>query len=126
MAGHDKTGRSTMRARFAALPHDVLTSPGYRACSPAARAVMLELIMLHNGFNNGKIGLSIRDAASRCNIGKATAARAFQELDDNGLVDCVEKGSFRDHHRIATTFRLLWLRCDVTQTIPMRRYRQAA
>jgi hypothetical protein len=97
MAGHDKTGRSTKPARYAALPHDVLTSPGYRACSPAARAVMLELIMLHNGFNNGKIGLSIRDAATRCNIGKDTAARAFQELDDNGLVDCVEKGSFRDY-----------------------------
>jgi hypothetical protein len=40
---------------------------------------MLELIMLYNGYNNGKIGLSIRDAATRCNIGKATAARAGVE-----------------------------------------------
>jgi Fe2+ or Zn2+ uptake regulation protein len=123
MARHDRTGRSRTTGRFAALPHDVLDSPGYLGTSPAARAVLVELVRLHNGFNNGAIALGVRKAASRCNISPATVARALQELADAGLVDCTGKGSFRIRNREASTFRLTWLRCDVTQAIPLRRYR---
>lgn len=126
MPRHNRTGRDAGLGRFAALPHDVLCSPGFLAASPAARAVLLELIRLHNGSNNGRIGLGVREAAARCNISKATASRAFQELADCGLVELVEKGSFRERRRLASTFRLLWLRCDVTYTIPARRYRQSS
>jgi Fe2+ or Zn2+ uptake regulation protein len=125
MARHDRTGRSTTPGRFTALPHDVLDSPGYLGTSPAARAVLVELVRLHNGRNNGGIALGVRLAATRCNVSPATVARALQELGDAGLVDCIAKGSFRIKDRQASTYRLNWLRCDVTQAIPMRRYRAA-
>jgi Fe2+ or Zn2+ uptake regulation protein len=125
MPKHDRTGRSTTPGRFAALPHDVLDSSGYVGTSPAARAVLVELVRLHNGSNNGAIVLSARMAATRCNISPATVARALQELADAGLVDCVSKGSFKVKDRNASTYRLTWLRCDMTQTTPLRRYRAA-
>lgn len=123
MPSHDKTGRSAAPARFAALPHDVLKSPGFLATSPPARAVLLELIRLHNGSNNGAIGLCVREAAERCKVSKSTASRALQELDDYGLIDQMTKGSFRQRNRHASTYRLTWLACDVSGVIPPRRYR---
>ncbi len=124
MARHDRKGRSKMAGRFAALPHDVLNSPGYLATTPPARAVLVELIRLHNGSNNGALGFGVREAAARCHISKATASRALQELEDCGLVETVSKGSFRERRRLASTYRLLWLRCDLTHVVPTRRYRE--
>jgi Fe2+ or Zn2+ uptake regulation protein len=125
MPRHNRKGRSTTPGRFSLLPHDVLESPGYLATKPAARSVLVELVRLHNGCNNGAIVLSARMAAKRCNISPASVARALQELADAGLVDCMSKGSFKLKDRNASTYRLTWLRCEVTHTIPMRRYRAA-
>jgi hypothetical protein len=123
MARHDRKGRSLGNGRFVALPFEVLESSGYRAASVAARAVLVELAMTYHGANNGRLALSARHAADRCNMGKGTALRALQELEDCGLVECVEKGGFRDKRRLASEYRLLWLRCDRTGAIPARRYR---
>jgi len=120
---HDRTGRSTFGERFVALPHDVIESPGFRRSSPAARAVLIEVARLYNGRNNGSIGVSIRDAAAWCGIGKSTAARALQDLEDSGLIERTAVGSFRDHLRIASTFRITWRRCDVTGAQACRKYR---
>lgn len=124
MAKHNAKGRSNGVERFAGLPHDVLNSPGFLATKPNARAVLLELARIYNGQNNGRLGLSIRDAAQRCNIGKSATAEAFQQLEDCGLIDRMTKGSFSAHKRLASEWRLLWRGCDVTGTIPTRRYRQ--
>ncbi len=124
MPRHNKKGRSVFPGRFAAVPHDVLVSPGYLGTSPPARAVLLEVLRHFNGSNNGAIGLGVRDAAKRCKVSPATVARALQELADAGLVDCMAKGSFAIKNGLASTFRLTWLRCDVTHVHPMRRYRE--
>lgn len=124
MRRSNRKGRSDGLGRFAALPHDVLDSPGYRDTTPAARAVLLELIRIENGRNNGAIALSVRDAAERCNIGRDTASRALQDLEDAGLIELVEKGCFRHHHRLASTYRLTWLRDAKLGHLPSRKYRQ--
>lgn len=122
MARHDRTGRSISEGRFVRLPHSVMDSPGYAATHPPARAVLLELAKRYTGYNNGRIGLSIRDAACACRISTGTAGRAIQELEDCGLIECVEKGSFSRRRRLASEYRLLWQRCDVTMVQPARHY----
>ncbi len=57
------TGRS-MTSRFARLDHRLLESAAYRALSPNARALLVELTRMDNGSNNGALWLSVRDAAA--------------------------------------------------------------
>jgi hypothetical protein len=126
MARVSKTGRTKPGAiigGFVALPYDVLDSPGYRSTSPPARAVLIVLARRFTGRNNGALALSVRDAASEANVSPATASRALQELDDAGLIEMVDKGSFTHHRRLATTWRLNWRTCDLTGKVPARRYR---
>lgn len=122
MAKHNRTGRSTKEGRFAGIPHSVMDSPGYAATHTPARAILLELAKRYYGSNNGRIALSVRDAAKGCRIGVNTAARAFGELVDCGLIECVEKGEFKRNNRRASEFRLLWARCDKTFALPIKRY----
>lgn len=124
MAKVNQTGRSISEGRFVKLPHAVMNSPGYAATRPPARAVLLEIAKRYTGFNNGSIGLSIRDAHKACRISTGTVGRAIQELEDCGLIECVEKGSFSRRRRLASEYRLLWQRCDLTSTQPARRYMQ--
>lgn len=124
MAKPNRKGRNEHGERHSRLPHVVQMSAAFRGTSPAARAVLLELIAVENGRNNGALALSVRDAAARCNIGRDTANRALQDLEDAGLIEMVEKGCFRQHHRQATTYRLTWLRDALTGHLPTRRYRQ--
>jgi hypothetical protein len=43
---------------YFALPHSVLDSDAWRACSPPARALLLDLCRQHNGANNGHLHLT--------------------------------------------------------------------
>ena len=119
----DRTGRSKGNGRYIAIPHDVLNSPGYLSTKPSARAVLSELLRCYNGSNNGRIGLSVRDAGKRCNISNDTAALAFTQLEDAGLIERVIKGSFKQRNRKASEFRILWRQCDVTGAMPRASYR---
>ena len=65
----------------------------YLSLSCPARAVLVEIVRCYDGFNNGRIGLSVRKAAERCRIAPGTAKRAFEELQDRGFIVCVTKGS---------------------------------
>ncbi len=122
MAKHDRTGRSKGEGRFAGIPHAVMDSPGYGNTHPPARAVLLELVKRYSGYNNGRIVLSVRDAAKACRIGSNTAARALSELEACGLIECMAKGAFRLNNRQASEYRLLWRGCDKTGVLPTRRY----
>ena len=48
----------------------LLQSPAYRSLGLAARCLLVELYDLFNGENNGRIFLSIRDAARRLGVSK--------------------------------------------------------
>jgi len=119
----DRTGRSKGDGRFITIPHEVLNSPGYLSTKPPARAVLNEVMMVYNGSNNGKLGLSVRRAAQRCCISKDTAASAIAELEDAGLIERVKKGSFTQRNRKASEYRILWKRCDVTGALPRASYK---
>lgn len=123
MPKHDRKGRSLFSGRYLALPFDVLDSAAFVELSVASRAILIEIGRVYNGHNNGQLALSVRQAAQRCGISKDTVSRAIQELEDAGFIETVEKGGFRQGPKYASTFRLLWLRCDLSGKIPTRRYR---
>src|SRR3546814_19367076 len=80
MAKADQKGRSPT-SRFTRLDHRLLTTPAYRALSPNARSLLVELAMMENGKNNGSLFLSVRDAAHRMGVSdQKTAGAAFVEL----------------------------------------------
>src|SRR5689334_1265733 len=82
----NSTGRNST-SRFARLDHRMLASNAYRALSPNARSLLVELVMLYNGENNGSLFLSVRDAAHRIGLADASAAsRAFDELMALGFI----------------------------------------
>lgn len=70
------------------LGHKMLLTPAYRALTPNARALLVELAMMENGSNNAvKLSLSVRDAAHRMGIADLKAASAaFKELEALGFV----------------------------------------
>ncbi len=74
--------------RFARLDHSLLKSNAFRALSPNARSLLIELTMMENGKNNGTgLFLSVRDAADRMGVSDPnTAGRAFEELEEMGFI----------------------------------------
>jgi hypothetical protein len=92
----------------------LLDTPAYLSLNCPARAVLVEVARAYDGTNNGRIGLSVRQASQRCNIARGTAARAFTELQDRGFIELVTKGAFSRKAQHASEWRLTWWSCDVT------------
>jgi len=89
------TGRNPT-SRFVRLDYRLLNSNAYRALSPNARSLLVELSMLFNGDNNGSLYLGVRDAAARLGVAdNAAAQRAFDELQDLGLIEMTRDACFR-------------------------------
>lgn len=108
----NQTGRN-QTTRFARLDHALLNSCAYRALTPTARALLVELVMLENGSNNGSLYLSIRDAADRIGVADLTAVRkAFDELQGLGFAAMTEESHFHvkaAEKSRARCWRLTWL-----------------
>jgi hypothetical protein len=94
------------------LDYRMLNSNAFRSLSPNARALLIELIMLYNGENNGSLYLSVRDAAHRMGLADLTAvSRAFAELLDLGFIEMTEVSSFHvkaAEKSRARCWRLTW------------------
>ena len=103
-----KGNRRSRTERFIALPFSVLGTPAWQALSGNAVKVLIELIKLNNGSNNGGMFLSARQAADRANLSSNTAAKCLTEIVEAGFVDIVEKGAFSRKTKAATTYRLTW------------------
>src|SRR4051794_22632816 len=93
-------------ARHIRLYHSMLRTPAWRSLTVQAIAVYLALEEIHNGSNNGEIGLSVRDAARRCHINKDTAAKAFRELQEKGLIKLRQPGAFTYKKRHSAEWEL--------------------
>lgn len=90
----NKKGRSKSVERYVCLRHWEIQSPAYRSLSVGARALLIELKALYNGFNNGTLFLSVREAAKRLGVGKTFAAKCFRELQDRGFIRVSKAGAF--------------------------------
>ena len=100
-------------SRFARLDHRILHSNAYRALSPNDRSMLVELVSLYNGENNGSLYLSVRDAAHRMGVADLTAAsRSFYTLQALGFIELTLKHEFRSGssgQSRARSWRLTWL-----------------
>jgi len=92
----NKAGRNeNPTGRFARLPHEILLSAAYRSLSPNARALLVEMMAMDNGQNNGSLWLSIRDAAARIGlVNKESVSKAFDELARAGLIAMTKEAHF--------------------------------
>lgn len=97
---------------FVRLDQPVHRSAAFRALSTNARALILEVISLHNGLNNGELFLSVRDAAKAIGLADVGAAgRALKELVQHGFLAVTNPGHFAIKVRHATQYRLTFEAC---------------
>lgn len=123
MVDFDKTGRSKKAGTFVMIPHIVIDSAAYQSCKPTERAILVELVRRYNGYNNGFIGLSARDAADRLHMNKDTANKALNSLWQKGLIACAKRGGFSFKLRHSSEWRLTWKKCDRTGQFASHAYR---
>ena len=77
---------------FIKLPYSVYDSPEFATLLPIDIAVLLVLIRKHNGHNNGRISLGLKEIARRCNCSKGTAVNALVRLQKAKFIERTEKG----------------------------------
>lgn len=105
-----RNGRSKYPdGQFWQLPYKVARHDAFRALSGNAVKVLIELhcryIVRGDGStNNGEITLSLGEASSVLNIGKATAQRALKELETAGFIRRTRTGHW--YGRQASEFEL--------------------
>ncbi|MEX0319028.1 MAG: hypothetical protein AB3N21_13805 [Ruegeria sp.] len=71
------------------LVRNMMETPAWRALSPVAQALYPWLRLEWHGpdnNNNGRIGLSVRQAAERLGVTRNTAANGFRELQAKGFI----------------------------------------
>lgn len=97
-------GKRSEEGQYIPLSYAQLKSPAWRSLSGAAVKVWLELHTRYNGGNNGKLHLSMKEAAEILGLGKATVKRAFDELQAKGFLVLETPGNW--YSRRAHDWRL--------------------
>lgn len=102
-----KRGRDGPGApNFAQLFHYMLDCEALRYASPPAVKVLLRLVKRFNGSNNGRIAMSVRQAAAECDLAFNTVRRALAELQEKGFIAIATPGGFSLKDRHATEWHL--------------------
>ena len=92
------------------LYHHVQFSPAYRVLSCTAKSLLMDMIALSLGRNNGDFFLSVRDAQRLlCKGSDACITKAFRQLEKYGFIAAIQRGSFSRKIPTATVWRLTFL-----------------
>lgn len=121
MARLDRKGRSKGDARHARLYEYIERTDAWRDLSGIAAKAWMTIGLMHNGSNNGKIGVSSRELGKRLGVHHSVAARTIVELENAGFLRCTKASSFSQKRR-AAEYRLTHLRDDVTGDPPTREF----
>lgn len=81
----DKTGK-TANEQFVKMTRAVLLHPAYIALSGNAKVLYQHIKMEAYGARNGKVHLSVEEAARRLGVSANTANKAFHELQAKGFL----------------------------------------
>jgi DNA-binding transcriptional MocR family regulator len=100
----------------------MMDTKAWRSLNPDCRQLYVEIARRYNGYNNGRIPYSVRQACADLHIGKATASRAFRTLQERGFIVVMQKGAFSWKTRRATEWRLTEFVCDVTNGLPTKEF----
>lgn len=87
------TGRNDTE-QYVNLPYMLLRSSAWLSLSGSAVRVWLLLRTRFNGFNNGRLILSLEEGARILHLGKATVLSALAELEEKGFAVCVKRGQW--------------------------------
>jgi len=110
------------RAKFLMLEGYLLRSAAWRAATPVDRSLYLELKWRYDGLNNGRIGLSCREAAEALGVSKATADRSFKHLQELGFVEIAKRSGFNVKSRVSTEWLLTEHKDDRTGDLPKKTF----
>ena len=99
-----KKGVIESKERFIKLTYPLIESEAWRWLRPISKAVYIELRRRYNGLNNGKISLSLSEAAHILKASKSSISTALKQLETHGFIKLIKKGYFTG--RMASEFAL--------------------
>ena len=88
----NRTGRREGRDQYLTVGYPIARSVAWRSLGGAAVKVWIELHTRYHGGNNGKLNLSLDEAARALGLGKATVDRALMEFIE-GILGLYPKGT---------------------------------
>lgn len=105
-------------SRHVRLYHWFLNSRAWLSLNCVERSIYLEIESRYAGVgsNNGRIGYSVREAATNLHIGKSTAGRALETLQERGFIVAMKRGAFSLKIRNSTEWLLTMHASDLTAT----------
>ncbi len=95
------------RSQYLKLPHGVMKHPNFRMLRGNSVKVLLELALLHNGHNNGRLGGSYTMLQTNLKIGRKAISDALKELQEAKFIINHKKGIFTT--RMASEFEITFL-----------------
>jgi DNA-binding transcriptional MocR family regulator len=117
---HKRTGKDAPRpdGRYVRLTEYMLASPAWQSLDGNCRALYVELARRYRGpnSNNGRIPFSVREAAAALHIGRSTAQRCFEQLQERGFVKIGKRSGFSMKGRVSTEWALTEFPDDTTTT----------
>jgi hypothetical protein len=121
-----KKPKKNPRGRYLSLYEDMTKSAAWESLDSHAQALYVHIATRYNGRNNGKIPFSIREAALVLHSSKATAARAFNNLIDHGLIEVAKPSGFnlKSGQGRAAEYRLTEYPCNVTDQPATYRFKK--
>lgn len=81
-----KSFKKGSSSTFIQIEHWLYDCPAWQSLKPGPRALYLELKRKFNGYNNGAVFLSQRDAGDALNVGRDTIATYYSELVLKGFI----------------------------------------
>ena len=115
-----KKGIIETKERFIKLTYPLIESEAWRWLRPISKAVYIELRRRYNGLNNGKISLSLSEAAYILKASKSSISKALNQLEAHGFIKLIKKGYFTG--RMASEYALTDEQLDGYS--PTREWRQ--
>lgn len=89
--------------------YDVWDSDAFQSLTPKARCLLLELQRKEYPNRNGEIGMSEKNAAKLLGCSENTASDAFNELQQQGLIERCYYGDYTQGK--ASEWRITFLQC---------------
>ncbi len=99
-----KKGIIESTERFVKLTYPLIESEAWRWLRPISKAVYIELKRRYNGLNNGRISLSLSEAAHILKASKSSISTALKQLEAHGFIKLIKKGYFTN--RMASEYAL--------------------
>ena len=99
-----KKGIIESTERFVKLTYPLIESQAWRWLRPISQALYIELRRRYNGLNNGRISLSLSEAANILKASKLSISKALKQLETHGFIKLIKKGYFTG--RMASEYAL--------------------